>query len=36
MMDQDSMFVHKSVITYGKTGERVVRGFNNAAFLKPI
>lgn len=35
MMEKDSMFVHaKKIIVTGKTGERVVRGFNNVRFFK--
>ncbi|MBY0488017.1 MAG: OstA-like protein [Flavobacteriaceae bacterium] len=35
MMEKDSMFVHaKKLIVTGKTGERIVRGFNNVRFFK--
>lgn len=35
LVDNDSMFIHaKRIIVTGKTGERVVRGFNNVRFFK--
>ncbi len=35
MMEKDSMFVHaKKLIVTGKSGERIVRGFNNVRFFK--
>lgn len=35
MMEKDSMFIHaKKIIVTGKTGERIVRGFNNVRFFK--
>lgn len=35
LYDKDSMFVHaKKIIVTGKTGERIVRGFNNVRFFK--
>lgn len=34
LYDKDSMFVHaKKIIVTGKTGERIVRGYNNARFF---
>lgn len=34
LYDKDSMFVHaKKIIVTGKTGERIIRGFNNARFF---
>jgi len=35
LMEKDSMFVHaKKLIVTGKSGERIVRGFNNVRFFK--
>ncbi|MBC7523948.1 MAG: OstA-like protein [Flavobacterium sp.] len=35
LMEKDSMFIHaKKIIITGKTGERIVRGFNNVRFFK--
>jgi lipopolysaccharide export system protein LptA len=35
LMEKDSMFVHaRKLIVTGKTGERIVRGYNNVRFFK--
>lgn len=35
LIDKDSMFVHaKKLVVTGKTGERIVRGYNNVRFFK--
>ena len=35
LIDKDSMFIHaKKIVVTGKTGDRVVRGYNNVRFFK--
>ena len=35
LMEKDSMFIHgKRIVVTGKTGERIIRGYNNVRFFK--